>query len=500
MISSTPNSTCQLSLFEENFGAKLNKENRWVKLACGLPWEKLCSIYRRRMNRHRGAPSIDARIVIGALIVKHKLCLSDAATIEMIQENIYLQYFLGFSNFSSKPIFDSSLFVHIRRRLGINEFDEMTLLLMDEDEKHSQDDNDNCSCLKSDGQITHKGNLKIDATVSDAEIRYPTDLDLLNDVREKSEVLISILYRALGLNLPRMYRETARHAYLNIIKCRQKSKKLVRKGIRMQLQYIRRNLGYLNVILDKNKNLLQVLSSNELKYLYVIQHVFLQQESMYKNKVHAHSDRIVSIHQPHVRAIVRGKSKNKIEFGAKIGVSIDRSYARIDTLSWDAYNESSDLKKQVNSYMLYHGYYPMEVLADKIYLTRDNRKWLKKRSIKIIGTPLGRPSAEMKTAAHKEELRKAMGRRNEVEGMFGLAKRVYRLNNIRAKLTRTAESWIAAGYFVINVMRFLRESLYVLLLFLANGNKIAFEIQKIFKIAILREDFTAAKLRYRIYQ
>ena len=69
MISFTPNSPSQLSLFEDNFGAKLNKENRWVKLACELPWEKLCSIYRRRMNRLRGAPSIDARIIIGALIV-----------------------------------------------------------------------------------------------------------------------------------------------------------------------------------------------------------------------------------------------------------------------------------------------------------------------------------------------------------------------------------------------------------------------------------------------
>ena len=243
---------------------------------------------------------IDARIIIGTLVVKHKLCLSDVSTIEMIQENIYLQYFLGFSNFSSKPIFDSSLFVHIRRRLGINEFDEMTLLLMDEEEKCSRDKNngnDDDICSKSDGQITHKGNLKIDATVADAEIPYPTDLDLLNDVREKSEGLISILYRSSGLNLPRMYRGTARHAYLNIIKRRQKSKKLVRKGIRVQLQYIRRNLGYLNAILDKNKNLLPVLSSKDLKYLYVIQHVFLQQESMYKNKVHAHSDRIVSIHQ-----------------------------------------------------------------------------------------------------------------------------------------------------------------------------------------------------------
>ena len=498
---STNNSNAQLSLFEDDFGAKLNKDNRWIKLASELPWEKLCSIYRRRMNPRRGAPSIDARIVIGALIIKHKLCLSDVATIEMIQENVYLQYFLGFSCFNVNPIFDPSLFVYIRRRLGVSEFDEMTLLLMDADEKRNgENDNSDNNCLKSDGHITHKGNLKIDATVADAEVRYPTDIDLLNDVRKKSETLIRILYHAAETKLPRMYCRSARRSYLNIIKRRQKNKELIRQGIKDQLQFIRRNMGYINTILDQDDTLLELLKSSDLKYLYVIQHVFFQQEKMYNDQVYTHPNRIISIHQPHVRAILRGKAKNRIEFGAKIGVSIDRSYARIDTLSWDAYNESADLKKQVIAYMIYHGYYPMEVLADKIYLTRDNRKWLKERGIKIIGAPLGRPSAEMKTAIQKDELRKAMGRRNEVEGMFGLAKRIYKLNNIRAKLKQTAESWIAAGYFVINVMRFLRGSLCALLLFIENATKIVIVIQKIFNIAILREYFTTRRMPYRIHQ
>ena len=271
----TNNSNAQLSLFEDDLGAKLNKNNRWIKLASELPWEKLCSIYRRRMNPLRGAPSVDARIVIGALIIKHKLCLSDVATIEMIQENVYLQYFLGFSCFNVKPIFDPSLFVYIRRRLGVSEFDEMTLLLMDADDKRNgENDNNGNNCLKSDGQITHKGDLKIDATVADSEVRYPTDIDLLNDVRKKSETLIRILYHAAETKLPRMYCRSARRSYLNIIKRRQKNKELIRQGIKDQLQFIRRNIGYINTILDQDETLLELLKTSDLKYLYVIQHVF----------------------------------------------------------------------------------------------------------------------------------------------------------------------------------------------------------------------------------
>jgi hypothetical protein len=44
-------------------------------------------------------------------IIKHKLCLSDAETVQQIQENPYLQYFVGLSGYQKKAPFASSLFV-----------------------------------------------------------------------------------------------------------------------------------------------------------------------------------------------------------------------------------------------------------------------------------------------------------------------------------------------------------------------------------------------------
>ena len=68
---------------------------------------------------------------------------------------------------------------------------------------------------------------------------------------------------------------------------------------------------------------------------------------MYRSKTHTCADRILSIFQPHVRAIVRGKAKARTEFGAKIGASIVEGYTFIDHHSWDAYNESQDLLLQI---------------------------------------------------------------------------------------------------------------------------------------------------------
>lgn len=102
---------------------------------------------------------------------------------------------------------------------------------------------------------------------------------------------------------------------------------------------------------------------------------------MYQRSTHRCDDRIVSIHQPHVRPIVRGKEGCKTEFGSKIRVSLVDGIAMVDHLGWDAFNEGQDLKNQVEQYKVRYGYYPESVLADGIYGTRDNA--LPRQTMKI---------------------------------------------------------------------------------------------------------------------
>jgi len=76
---------------------------------------------------------------------------------------------------------------------------------------------------------------------------------------------------------------------------------------------------------------------------------------MYDNKIHQYDDRIVNLYQPHVRPIVRGKEKSKVEFGAKLNLSLVEGFARIDNLNWYAFNEGIDLKDQVEAYKIIIG-------------------------------------------------------------------------------------------------------------------------------------------------
>lgn len=184
---------------------------------------------------------------------------------------------------------------------------------------------------------------------------------------------------------------------------------------------------------------------------------------MYKERIHSVDNRIVNIYQPYVRPIVRGKDKAQVEFGAKLGVSMQNGYARINTLSWEAYHEGSDLKKQVEDYKRLNGYYPKVVITDKIYGNRENRQWLKDLNINYSGKPLGRPFTKNQTPYSRRKLREEQGMRNEVEGKFGQGKNGYNLSKVRARTSMTSESWIAAIFFVMNLVKFSKEFLSLLI-------------------------------------
>lgn len=477
----------QLSLadFEWPFQTGLDPENRWVRMSECIPWDELAEAYYEGLSVSQGRPTKDARLVIGAVIIKHKLCLSDREAVAQIQENPYLQYFVGLPGYQMEAPFVPSLFVEIRKRMGQSVFDVFHAAVIDAVdgvksrpaskrcvEDKSNDDDEPPAVSNEDAQAsveesTHQGKLILDATVAPQAIRFPTDLSLLNEAREFSEQIIDKLYAATELKTkPRTYRRKARKAYLGIVKKKRPGARLLRRGIKQQLQYLRRNLGHIERLLAHFLEGTRLPLPNWLLHRYwVIQHVYAQQWEMYQNKSRRCDDRIVSISQPYIRPIVRGKVDKPTEFGAKLSVSLtDGGIARVDHLRWDAFHEGNDLPSQVEAYRECHGVYPEVVLGDTIYGSRDNRRYLKALGIRFAGKPLGRP--KQLTEENRDELKRLSAQRREeylqripIEGKFGQGKNGYRLNYIRAKRSDTSFAWINSIFMVMNLL-ILLEAIY----------------------------------------
>ena len=130
--------------FESPFTKHLDPNNRWVRLSKQIPWDKITNVYQRQLNNFStGAGGINPRVAIGAMFIKHMCDLSDRETVQLIQENVYMQYFIGYSGFSYEPVFDPSLFVDLRKRFGaeqINEINETIMGLVSEEEKDKKED------------------------------------------------------------------------------------------------------------------------------------------------------------------------------------------------------------------------------------------------------------------------------------------------------------------------------------------------------------------------
>jgi hypothetical protein len=207
------------------------------------------------------------------------------------RKNPYLQYFLGFSSYSNEAPFEASMLVHFRERISHEAIDKINRQLVKR-QRESQGEESPVKKLEVEatGQEKNRGKLK---------------------------------------KKPRTYRKLARKSYLEVAKQRKPKAKQRKKALRKQLQYIKRNLAHLDKLLEEGASL-ETLSKRDYKLLLVITEVVRQQLWMYENKKQGIENRIVSLTQPHICPLVRGKAGTAVEFGAKFSASCFDGYVFLD--------------------------------------------------------------------------------------------------------------------------------------------------------------------------
>lgn len=474
MYKKNRNKQFKLTDFNQPMGLKLDPENKWIKKAEMIPWNRIEDKYATLFESTTGTVAKPLRMALGALMIQKEYGFSDRTLVEQLQENPYFQYFIGLPGFQLEAPFAPSLLVEFRKRLTEDILMDINELILKGDDDDDQPTSGVGNCEGSDTQEENKGTLILDATCAFQNIKFPQDSNLLNETREKLERIIDAVCSRENLSKPRTYRKKARRDYLNLARSKKRTAKRIRKAIRQQLQYIRRDRGYLRQFEMQGI----VLTENECKLLNVLDKVYDQQKYMFDHKVHTIENRIVSISQPYIRPIVRGKSKAQVEFGAKLDLSIVDGFGRIEKISFEAYNESEVLADVVERYKQRTGHYPKRILADKIYRNRNNLAYCKERNIRLCGPALGRPRKDAvidKKAEYRDN-----ADRVEVERAFSLAKGSYGLGLIRTKLEETTRGSIVLSILVMNINRKLRMFLRLFVISIFSR----FKIQKLFWIEI----------------
>ena len=466
--------TEQLKL-EVPFGVELKTDNRWVRLAALMPWEKIEERYAKNFKGTSGQEALSGRLAFGALYIQARLTLTDEETVMQIQENPAMQYFCGFDFYTAEKPFDSSLMVHFRKRITAEMMKEISEEAFAAEarkaiEKEDDDKNDDDTGIENNetndnetSETPNKGTLLLDATCCPSDIHYPTDIGLLNHARELTETMIDILWTYLPVRFrpeikPRTYREVARKAFLEYTKKRKHASGELRAALRKQLECVRRNLDSIEKLIEQGANTDNL--GNELyKKLAVISELYQQQKKMYDEKTNSVENRIISISQPHLRPIVRGKAGSPVEFGAKVATALIGGFSFVIHIAYDNFSEAKYLEATVEEFKRMFGFYPKVVIGDRAYPTNDNRAYCKKHGIRLSAPKRGKKSEET-IEAEKKQLYEDSCIRNAVEGSYGVGKRKYGLGLIMTKLYDTTKTAISLGFFVKNMERVLRFLLF----------------------------------------
>ena len=424
---------------------QLDCNNEWIRDANRLPWKVWESQYSAIFSTTTGNVAKPSRMVIGSLIIQQRMGFTDRELVKQIQENPYYQYFIGNESFQHKPPFAATLLVEWRKRIDVTFVIKANDALCDAMPKNQK--------LQRSFGASDRGTFVAtqicDATVAPQNIRFPQDTSLLNEARQKLENMIDWFCSKYGLQKPRMYRKVAHKEFLAIAKAKKPSKDRIRAAIQQQLGYVCRDLKYIDGFIQSGHE----LDKKYADVLETIRKVYAQQKYMYENDTHKVPDRIVSISQPYVRPVVRGKARKPTEFGAKLHLSIDElGFARIEYLSFDAYNEGPMLIQALEAYKYHHGCYPSRVLVDQIYRTRPNIAFCQKNRIRISGPRLGRPIKD-------EDIRKKDAQlaaqdnadRIQIERYFSTAKRRNGMGLITKKREDTSLTTIAFSVLVTNI-------------------------------------------------
>jgi hypothetical protein len=367
-------------------------------------------------------PWFDVKGGIALQILKSHYRCSDAMLIELLNGSWPMQMFCGILLRPGEQIKDKD--IAGRWRSFLSKSLDMDKLQM--------------SCVqhwKPYMQHTHTGFC--DATVFESYIDYPTDAKLLWKACGDIYQLIKRKRKELKLRHTRINHQKRKQEYLGFAKRRKKGRRQSKKMCKRLLKYLVRLPEQSDQLLQTHK---AVLSGSQYTRHETIKKLQEQQWKLDFGNQATVPDRIVSLHKPYVRPIVRGKEVKPVEFGAKVNMLMVDGISFIEHLSFDNFNEGTRLQSTIHLQQRYFGACH-QMGADAIYATNENRRYCTQNN---IATSFVAKGNEGRLKEQKSQMRSILGkvRSTVLEGSFGNEKNQYQMNKIKARTKGNEQVWI----------------------------------------------------------
>ena len=387
----------ECTIFQQRLENIVDRNHPLVLITDKINWKRFDEKFSWTYSQSIGRPSYTIRLMVGLLILKYTYSLSDDALLERYSENMYWQYLCGHPFYEYKKPCDTTTIVKWRKKIGDEGMEEILSETL---------------ALARDFGFLKMSDLKdvnIDTTVQEKNIAHPTDAKLLNKAREN---LVKAAKKC-GIRLKQTYNRTGK--YLQIKSSRyfhakqfKRGKKVVKK-LRTILGRVIRDI--IRKMKEPNTIILEKLD---------IAHKLLSQTKTSTNKIY-------SLHEPHVECISKGKAKKRYEFGCKVSImTTNKSNWVVGAMAIHGNPfDGHTVEKALNQANKMIGKVPTHLFADKGY----KGSYMGKHAVQlhISGTKRGKNDSTLKKLKRRSAIEPIIGHmklsnrldRNYLKGIAG---------------------------------------------------------------------------------
>ena len=417
---------------------EVDENHELIKISKAIDWVSVSEKLSRFYCADNGRPAKPSRAEVGLLILKHLYRYSDAELADLIKRDIYAQYLCDVSLKEAKNFINPSTLSKFRKQAGI----EGIKLIEQEVFKSLQ----RTKLLKGK-------KLVCDTTVVPCDIAYPTDVSLLNKVRQKAVQYLDTA-KQFGAKVFRTYKRTARKVFITYQKIRHHTKQSRRRAQRKLLQFSRRNItqlkeavGTIIAAADTTASkTAEAFIKETQQFIDTASTILTQQKAVYHGL--PVKERIVSVHKPHIRPMVRGKYPVEVEFGPKILLNLKNKCLFLESLNFANVSDANLLGTAIDAYKERFGAYPSQLSTDRGFWSKENYLLAEEKNISKIAIENKGKTSYLKHKPFKERLRRL---RCSIEAKISLAKRKYGLDRIHYHIASGEEMWIRLGLMAMNL-------------------------------------------------
>lgn len=410
--------------------------------------ERFFSPILTKFNTKMGRPTVPVSTYLRMMYLKHRYQLGYEILVKEVKDSFMWRRFCHLRLHDTVP--DSTTLIKLTKKYGAEIVESINKLLVQK--------------LKEQKVIRGK-KLRIDTTVVESDIHYPTDIGLLADgVRLITRIVKKI--KSTGLATRTKFQDRTRIVKKTILRMVKVLKHRTGKSVKTvkqhaekmldilrqvceQAQAVQKNAGRkINDISHKSTRSVRKLRKELTRVLQTSTRIIKQTEKVLSGD-RSIPHRAISFFDTEARPIRKGSLSKPTEFGRKVVIQeAERGIVTGYRVVKENPEDSTLLRQSVRSHADLFGRSPPEIATDRGFYSSANERWLRNKGVRKISIPVrGKKDKERKEYERQFWFRRLQKFRAGGEAKISLLKRKFGMG--RSKMRGTEGTQIWAGWSIM---------------------------------------------------